>query len=183
MNPELIAMMRDQVHDIYQAATGVVFPELEFPASQSEAPLEDVTRAFAQLEALARTSPALAVRIPPFSFTPPLDVFADGDDVVVELAVPGVEREDITVACEGAMLVVSGARRGCGGAKARIYSHGEIPRGPFYRSLPLPCPVEGEPKVELDRGLLRVRLARASASDRSSQPQPQEVSSAIGAGA
>lgn len=183
MNPELIAMMRDQVYNIYQAATGVAFPELEPPASQTETPLEDITRAFAQLEALARTSPALAVRVPPFSFTPPLDVFADGDDVVVELAVPGVERADITVECSDAMLVVSGARRGCTGAEARIYSQGEIPRGPFYRSLPLPYPVEGEPKIELDRGLLRVRLARAAACGRSLQPQPQEVSSTIGGGA
>jgi len=167
MHPELIEIMRDQVCTIYRAATGANMPTAEPATSELEPSLEEVTRSFAELEALARTSPTLSERVPPFSFTPPLDVFLDGEDLLIEVAVPGVERKDVTVECANGTLIISGIRRGHRGANERTYS-GEIPYGPFYRALRVPLPMSSEPTVDLDRGLLRVRLI-SSPTDKQTQ--------------
>lgn len=160
MHPELIESMRDQACIIYRAVTGTDISTAQPPTSQSEAPLEEVTRSFAELEAMTRAIPSLAERVPPFSFMPPLDVILEEEEVLVEVAVPGIERADITVVCENDTLVISGIRR-AQRAGERTYSHGEIPRGPFYRSFQVPFSVTGEPAVALERGLLRVRLKRS----------------------
>lgn len=160
MHPQLIESMRDQACTIYRAITGSDISNAQPVAPESEAPLEEVTRSFAELEAMTRAIPSLAERVPPFSFTPPLDVILEEDGVLVEVAVPGTERTDITVACENDTLVISGIRR-AQRAGERTYSHGEIPRGPFYRSFHVPFAVTGEPAVVLERGLLRVRLKRS----------------------
>jgi len=83
MHPDLIQIMRDQVCSIYRTVTGADMPAVG-PADAEPAPsVEEVTRSFAALEALARISPTLAERIPPFSFTPQLDVFLDGEDMLI----------------------------------------------------------------------------------------------------
>lgn len=178
MHPELIEIMRDQVCTIYRAVTGADLPTAEPATSEAEPSLEEITRSFAELEALARTSPVLSERVPPFSFTPPLDVFLDGEDLLIEVAVPGVERNDVTVECADGTLVISGIRRGHRGSQERPYS-GEIPYGPFYRALRVPLPMSSEPTVGLDRGLLRVRLMSLTTNKQTqeatpspSQPQP-----------
>jgi HSP20 family molecular chaperone IbpA len=160
VDQELIEVMRAQVCAIYRAATGTDMPESQPDDSLPQAPFEAITRSFAELEALAQTLPSLAKRVPPFSFTPPLDVLYDSDYLVIELAVPGIERKDVTVECVNETLLVSGIRRGQRGSNDRTCSRGEIPCGPFFRQLRLPFAVDGEPAVELDRGLLRVRIKR-----------------------
>ena len=172
MQPELIESMREQVGMIYRALTGSELPAYEATNSSPEAPREeDVTRSFAELEALVRTAPALAERVPPFSFTPPLDVISDKDELVIEMVVPGIERGDVTVQCTQETLVVSGIRRAAHGSSGRSYSHTEIPYGPFYRDVRIPFPVRGEPVVELDDGLLRVRVQCAAQEARSELKQ------------
>lgn len=177
MNPELIESMRNQACTIYRAVTGSDFSDAQPRMSESEAPLEEVTRSFAELEAMTRATPSLAERVPPFSFTPPIDVIIEDEELLVEVAVPGTERSDITVECENDTLIISGIRRAQGTGE-RTYSHGEIPRGPFYRSYHVPFSVAGEPAVALERGLLRVRLKRCSEYQRetvtSSGRQQQE---------
>ena len=178
MNPELIESMRDQACIIYRAVTGSDISDAQPPTSGSEAPLEEVTRSFAELEAMTRAIPSLAERVPPFSFTPPLDAILENEGLLVEVAVPGTERADITVLCDNDTLVVSGIRRAQRAAEW-TYSHGEIPRGPFYRSFHVPFPVAGEPAVTLERGLLRVRLRRSPEEQQrkavtGSEPQQQE---------
>jgi len=164
MHTELIEMMRDQVCSIYRAVTGSDIPEPKPAASESEPSLVDVTRSFAELEALTRMNPSLAEKVAPFSFVPQLDVFRDGEDLLIEAAVPGVERQDITVTCTDGMLVISGVRRGHRGSHEQTCS-GEIPYGPFYRALRVPKPISSEPGVDLDRGLLRVRLTASTNKD------------------
>lgn len=178
MHPELIEIMRDQVCTIYRALTGTDMPEAEPSASESQTPVDEVTRAFAELEALARTDPRLAEKVPPFSFTPPLDAILDDNDLVIEVAVPGIERGDVTVENSEGMLVVSGIQRGHCGSTGGAYSHAEIPRGPFYRTFRIPFPIHGEPAVDLDQGLLRVRLRNSpekSPEELTAKPQAEQT--------
>ena len=88
MRPELIAVMRDQVRTIHRAVTGADAVLAEPSNGEWDAPVEEVTRRFAELETLVRGDPFASELVPPFSFTPPLDVFSDRDHIIVELAVP-----------------------------------------------------------------------------------------------
>lgn len=121
---------------------------------------DDITRRFLELDAAARSIPAVRTMVPPFAFTPPLDVIASDTTVVLELALPGVRREDVDVVRRAGGLVVHGVRRD--GVAGRAF-HSEIPRGPFSRAIPLPFPVEDAPRIELEHGVLRIHLAVGAA--------------------
>lgn len=69
-----------------------------------------------------------------------------------------IMRDEVRIEHAEGVLVISGIRRASRGAEPGTYSHGEIPWGSFYRSVHVPFTVHGEPGVDLDRGLLRIRL-------------------------
>jgi HSP20 family molecular chaperone IbpA len=155
-----VEMMRDQVRAIYRALTGDEMPEPTEPGGSSELTMDEVARRFADLESMARRIPLVTEKVPPFSFAPPVDACDDGHDIVIEIAVPGVREEDIAVERAGSMLTISGIRHGTQIANGRNYFLAEIPRGPFHRALRLPYAVVSEPRVEVDGGILRIRLAK-----------------------
>jgi HSP20 family molecular chaperone IbpA len=161
MHPVTLELMRDQVRGIYRALTGSDMPEAEPPASAPEVSVDDVARRFAELETLARAIPAVVERVPPFSFAPPLDALEDDRELLIEVAVPGVDKGDVNVERNGDLLVISGVRLGERVANGRSYLHAEIARGPFHRVVRLPSATAGEPRIEVDRGLIRIRLAKA----------------------
>lgn len=184
MQPQIIQSMHDQVRAIYRALTGEDVVEREVVPEPIPEPIKDtdetVARRFAELEAMARALPAVVERVPPFTFTPPVDIIAAGSAVVVELALPGLDRDEITLEQRPGALVISGVRRGRP-ERGGVF-HAEIPRGPFLRTIPLPLPLEGEPRLELDRGVLRIYLPLAAAAAREgaadnpkSEPKPEQT--------
>lgn len=156
-----VELMEDQVRAIYAVLTGRSLPEAEeVPPGAPPPTVEEVARKFAILEQAAREVPGIAEKVPPFSFSPPIDVFEDDGEVVIELAIPGVEAKDVQASIEDGNLVVQGVRPGARVADGRVYLHSEIPRGPFRRVIPLPARGgEAELRVEAVRGLIRVRVA------------------------
>jgi HSP20 family molecular chaperone IbpA len=174
MNPATLELMHDQVCAIYRALTGtdLIVPEAP-PAPEGEARVEDeeLNRRFADLEALARRIPSVGERVPPFSFTPPIDVLQEPEALLIEVALPGVERGDVSVERRDGALEVTGVRRGERAANGRTYAHAEIPRGPFRRVIPLPEGVgSGAPEVKVAHGMVSIRLAKAPAEPTSSSP-------------
>jgi HSP20 family molecular chaperone IbpA len=174
MQTELIHSMHEQVRAIYRALTGEdvsdgAFDERTTTEDTAETD-ETITRRFAELELLARTFPSVVERVPPFFFSPAMDVIAGDDAVVLELALPGVDRDDITIQCASGALTINGVR---GEARDKLF-HAEIPRGPFCRVVPLPFAIEGEPRSELDRGVLRIYLTATRQSAEFPQPQQAE---------
>jgi HSP20 family protein len=167
MRPMPIELMHDQVRAIYRALTGSDLDPADAVASGEEQAstedLEDVTRRFADLDALARQIPAVMERVPPFSFEPPADLIDEGDALLVEVAVPGIEARDVTVERSEGAVVLSGVRRGEQVANGRTYLHAEIPRGPFERRFTVPpgVDVDSDAEVEVDRGLISIRLPKA----------------------
>lgn len=155
-----VELMRDQVRAIYRALTGDEMPETGESSGPSDVTMDEVARRFADLEAMARTIPIVTEKVPPFSFAPPVDACDDGHEVVIEVALPGVREEDIKVERSGDLLTVSGVRSGSRAANGRNFFAAEIPRGPFHRALRLPYSVVSEPRVEVDGGILRIRLAK-----------------------
>jgi len=162
-------LMRDHVRAIFAAVTGGELPQ--HPETRGSLPLPPgpeavdlIARRFAELEAFARMIPEVAASLPPFAFTPLLDVIDRERELVVELAVPGVTREDINVDVSGGVLVISGVRAG-EETNGHVFRHAEIPRGPFRRTVVLPTDVTGDSKVvQVADGIVQIRLAKMSAA-------------------
>ncbi len=162
MDRVIYDLIEDQLRSIYRAVTGSDAPVDETAGATPAGPVSDVDveRRFADVEATVRAVPGIAERIPPFAFTPAVDVFEEGNELVVEVAVPGLEDEELEVGVIDGSLWVSGVRRGEPAGNGRRYVHAEIPRGPFRRVVALPFPVTGEPQVTTYGGLARVALRR-----------------------
>jgi HSP20 family molecular chaperone IbpA len=162
MRASRLEMMHDHVRAIHRAVTGGDPPEASLPRELGEPPtLDSLLRRFAELEALARTAPPIAERVPPFSFAPPLDIIASERELIVEVGVPGIAADDVDVELNGQTLTISGARPTGVALNGRIYLRAELPRGPFRREVQLPPSTSGRPRVEVENGIVRVRLARA----------------------
>jgi HSP20 family molecular chaperone IbpA len=164
MHRETYELMYDQVRAIFRALTG---SELREGTAQAAAPPanvdlhEVVTRRFSELEAWVRLVPPVADKVPPFTFSPPLDIVEWDGELLIELAVPGVSADEVHAELLGEMLVISGSRRGEKAANGRLYRHAEIARGPFRRVLFLPRElVSGPPRVDVDNGVIRIRIAK-----------------------
>ena len=156
-------LMHDHVRAIYRALTGNdLAPPAEPEAQPEKVSAEVVAQRFSDLEGLARTVGAVAERVPPFSFAPLLDAFGTDRDLILELDLPGVARDEVAAELEGDTLVVHGARTKNALVNGHAYYHAEIPRGPFRRVVRLPHGVGGEPRLELDGGIVRIRLSRSS---------------------
>lgn len=151
-------LMHDHVSAIYRALTGGELPPLE-PTSETP-PLEEVNQRFGELEARARQLANVAERVPPFSFTPPIDVLTTEREVVVEVGVPGVERPNVNAELRDELLVVEGSRAGEPERDGRTYYHAELPRGPFRRVVRLPARTADELRIEVSQGIIRIRLAK-----------------------
>lgn len=162
MHRQMYELMQDQVRAIYRVLTGGDLPEIQSPSGAPPAAeqLEQLSRRFTELEAYARLIPAVARRVPPFAFSPPVDVIDGDQELMVELAVPGVSRDDVQVELSGEVLLVSGNRAGEKAANGRVFRHAEIPRGPFRRVLLLPPTVSGAPRFDVQDGIIRIHLSK-----------------------
>jgi len=163
MHASTLSLMYDHVRAIYHALTGSELPEPEGGEELDVAP-EEVAERFTELEAVARTIPAVAERVAPFSFTPAIDIFEEGRDLIIEVAVAGVERGDVTVERTKGAIVVSGVRRGERTKNGRSCLHAEVPRGPFHRVVQLPYRTTGEPRVDVHAGVVTIHLTRGKAA-------------------
>jgi len=116
-------------------------------------------------------------------FKPPVDVIAGQDSVVVEIALPGVGRDAIEIERDESVLRISGIRPVHHDVLGTVF-HAEIRRGAFFRAIPLPFPLAGEPRIELADGMLRLHLPVASStrrdgSSRTSKPEHAQNSDQI----
>lgn len=160
MHPATIELMHEQVRTIYRAATGSDLGATEQSAPEQAPPDSEVERRFAELDTLARRDPAIGERVPPFSFTPLMDLIDDGSDLRVEIAAPGVEAADLEIESTERALRIFGIRRGESFSNGRMYLHAEIPRGPFSRVITLPCAVDPHAHVDVQNGVIVICLRK-----------------------
>jgi HSP20 family molecular chaperone IbpA len=157
-----LELMRDHVRAIHRSVTGSDPPEATPTDARIAPSFDEVARRFAELETLARAIPTVAERIPPFSFAPPLDMIGTERELVLEIGLPGVGKHDFDVHLDGDELMVSGARPEAPTTEGRVYFHAEMARGPFRRVVPLPVSTTGVPRIEVEQGIVRIKLARAA---------------------
>jgi HSP20 family protein len=87
----------------------------------------------------------------------PVDVFAEGNDIVIEGALPGARPDDLELSCEEGLLTV----RGTIAHTERDFAVQEIPRGTFSRTLALPNECDAsQAKASFADGIVRIVVPR-----------------------
>ncbi len=93
----------------------------------------------------------------------PVDLYEDGDNVVLEMAVPGLRPEQLDISLEGRQLTIRGTlpeTEEADGEGRRYWSKG-IVRGEFQRTVTIPSGVDAEKIVaRVDQGLLTLTMPK-----------------------
>lgn len=91
--------------------------------------------------------------------TPSVDIFEEGNEVVVKAEIPGTKREDIDVTITENSLQISGEKKQEEKVEKKDYQRIERRYGSFCRSFRLPDNVDsGKAKASFKDGLLEIRM-------------------------
>lgn len=94
---------------------------------------------------------------------PPVDVFEEGDTLVVKAEMPGMKREEIEVTLTGDLLTLSGKKEKEEKVERKDYHRLERSAGAFTRSLKLPYEVKlDEVKAAFREGVLEIRAPKSA---------------------
>jgi HSP20 family protein len=95
------------------------------------------------------------------SWSPAVDLEETDDKLIVKAEMPGLEPEDFQVSLYDNKLAIKGEKRQQKEEKKKDYRMVERNYGSFYRSIPLPYPVESD-KAEAyyDKGVLEITLPK-----------------------
>lgn len=91
---------------------------------------------------------------------PPADVFESGQELWLEIAVPGAAPSSVQVAMDGSVLYLRAERRLPAGAKGGHIHRLEIPYGRFERRIELPPGRYELARRELVNGCIQLVLRR-----------------------
>lgn len=96
-------------------------------------------------------------------FVPSIDVFEEGDELVIKAELAGIRREDMRIELSGNMLTLSGEKRGEEKVQRKDYYRVEQAYGSFSRSLELPEGINlDHVKASYKDGLLEIRIGRSA---------------------
>ena len=108
------------------------------------------------------------------SFVPPVDVFENGEKIVLKLEIPGVKEEDVDIRVENQTLTVRGERKFESEEKEENFHRIERRYGSFYRTFSLPTSVDTENvDASYQAGVLKLVLSKKA----SSQPKQIKIGS------
>lgn len=133
--------------------------------------MADITRwdPFAEVATLRQTLDRMFEDVRPFraggngegSYFP-VDVFDDGDEIVVKASLPGVKPEDLDIQVHGDVLTIKGEMRDEKEEKAQNWYRRERRYGASVRNLQLPGQVDAaSAAATFEDGVLRLSLPKA----------------------
>lgn len=94
-------------------------------------------------------------------WTPAVDIYETGEEIVVKAELPGVEKDQIDVEARDGVLTLRGERKVERDVKEENYHRVERSYGAFRRSFSLPSSVDPDGiRATLRDGILEVRLAK-----------------------
>ncbi len=95
-------------------------------------------------------------------FAPAMDVYQEGDNVVVKASLPDIDPEKVNISVENDVLTVWGETEETSEVKRQDYYHKEIRKGSFSRSVVLPMKVKSEDtEATYEKGVLKITLPKA----------------------
>jgi HSP20 family protein len=98
------------------------------------------------------------------AWEPPVDVLETEREVLVFMALPGVEPERVEAAIEGIDLVVAGSRALPAALRTAVIHRLELPQGRFERRVRLPAGRYSSVRKAMVNGCLLVTLEKAGVS-------------------
>lgn len=101
------------------------------------------------------------------SWVPPMDVIETADEVLCQLEVPGLSRDNIDIRVENNLLTIAGEKtyEQRQDEKESGYRHSERRYGRFERSFTLPRTIDADRvKARYDNGVLTLSLPKAEQS-------------------
>jgi HSP20 family protein len=100
-----------------------------------------------------------------FGWAPALDLYENGDELVVRAELPGMKKDEIEISLHQGSLVISGERKVESQDQNGETSRSERFFGRFQRALELPKPVDsGNVTASYKDGILTVRLPKTEES-------------------
>src|SRR5580658_8292132 len=109
------------------------------------------------------------------SFAPAVDVYENGEKVVLKLDIPGIKEEDLDIRVENQTLSVRGERKFESEEKEENFHRIERRYGSFFRSFSLPTTVDTENvQANYNAGVLKLELKKKA----SAQPRQIKIGTA-----
>ncbi len=106
------------------------------------------------------------------SEVPAIDVFEEGDAIVLKAELPGLKKEEIDVEVMGDVVTISGTKEKEEKVEKKDYYRYERAAGEFSRSVTLPVEVEAsKATAQLKDGVLEVRVPKKEGA----QPKAKKV--------
>jgi HSP20 family protein len=100
----------------------------------------------------------------------PLDIYATGDALVIEAALPGVRPEDVEVSLLGDTLTLTATTASARSSEDAGYQVQEVRRGKFSRTVALPSGLKTEgAAASFENGMLRLSIPKAE------QAKPRQI--------
>ena len=127
---------------------------------------EDMDRLFGQF-GLGRSGFTLSPAFEQPLWSPQVELFERGNDLVVRADLPGVKKEDLNIQVQDDMLTISGERRSEEEENREGFYRSERSYGSFYRSIPLPNEVKADQvNASFRDGVLEVTLPAPKQEER-----------------
>ena len=95
-------------------------------------------------------------------FAPAVDVYEEGNQIVVEVPLPGVDVEKLDISIENDVLQIQGNSEKKTEIDDKNYYRKEVRYGSFHRAIALPAAVNGDAaEAEYKDGVLKVTVPKA----------------------
>lgn len=92
-------------------------------------------------------------------FSPSVDMFREGNDVIVKAEIPGIKKEDIDISLADDTITITGERKKEEKVERKDYYRLERSHGSFSRSFRMPQPVQSDKaKAKFKDGVLEIRI-------------------------
>ena len=130
------------------------------PFEESERRFEDfIRRPFSMMESPWWTRwPGLAGEV-----TPAMDIYEEGDDIVVKGEMPGMKKEEIHIDINERSVTVSGEKKKEEKVERKDYVHLERTYGSFARTFAIPAEVRTDKaRATFKDGVLEVRMPKTA---------------------
>jgi HSP20 family protein len=141
--------------------------EIMKPQKGPVSPFEEMERWFEEAFRRPLYAPSWMpkFKLPEFGMSyPTVDIFEDGNDVVVKAELPGMKKEDINVTISDDVITISGEKKSEETVEKKDFYRLERSYGSFTRALHLPAETETEKaKASFKDGILEVRMPKTEA--------------------
>lgn len=100
------------------------------------------------------------------SFIPAVDIYEEGNSIVVKTPLAGIDPSNVEVSVEKGMLTIKGEAKTEHEVDEKNYYRKEIRSGSFFRQVSLPSDVkEDELRAEFEGGVLKISAPRVEVSE------------------